>query len=155
QELLAALHPGAQVLIHVLSPVARGGDAGERVERATMPGADVGDPARDTTPEEPRPVHRVAGEHLDWHDAAAVREWLRGLRVNFKDLDATARDMLRLPWQRQLGPVFHRDHFREARNAIRTALAFAGPPDPEPRSDVARLVILAGLDIEEKKGGGR
>jgi hypothetical protein len=70
-------------------------------------------------------------ESLDFTDPAVVRAWLVGLRASLDDLDAAASDMLRPPRRRRLGPVLHAEHYRAARDQIRTALDYAGAPEAE------------------------
>lgn len=67
---------------------------------------------------------------LDWSDPSAVASWLRALRTSFHDLDATAKDMLRRPRKRELGPAMHSENYRATRAQILGALDFAGGPEP-------------------------
>ena len=65
---------------------------------------------------------------LDWSDPLAVFRWLALLRVSLDDVDAVARDMLRPPRDRELGPVSHAENYRDAREQILSSLDFAGAP---------------------------
>jgi hypothetical protein len=53
-------------------------------------------------------------------------EWLADLRTAFADLDAVARDMLRPPRERELGPAYHRSLYDDAAEKM-TALLENGP----------------------------
>src|SRR5262245_23683146 len=72
---------------------------------------------------------RCIMSRLDWNDREAVRRWVIDLRVVVDDLDAVIADMLRPPRARELGHAVHREKWREARDAIVSALAYAIPPD--------------------------
>lgn len=63
----------------------------------------------------------------------AVRRWLVDLNVTLDDADAVVRDMLRAPQQRELGPVKHRELYREAWEKLMSLLGRALPPE-EPES---------------------
>ncbi|MFT3766393.1 MAG: hypothetical protein QM820_12910 [Minicystis sp.] len=62
----------------------------------------------------------------------AVRAWLVALNVALDDIDAVARDMLRRPRRRELGPVKHRELYDDGWDKIASLLgrAVAPPPDP-------------------------
>jgi hypothetical protein len=62
---------------------------------------------------------------LDWHDTAAVSQWLGALRVSLKDADAVARDMLRPPQERELGPVLHAKNYGDAWMQVMHAIDYA------------------------------
>ncbi len=57
-------------------------------------------------------------------------EWHRHLRTAFEDADAAARDMLRPPSKRSLGPRQHRRLYGDAVRQIRSLLDH--PPDDGP-----------------------
>lgn len=68
---------------------------------------------------------------LDWSDPIAVSRWLGGLRVSIADADAIARDMLRPPRARELGPAMHLEKYADAAKQIAQALDFASAPEPD------------------------
>ncbi|MFT3775242.1 MAG: hypothetical protein QM820_58585 [Minicystis sp.] len=51
-------------------------------------------------------------------DRANLRAALVSLRVGIDDADAITEDMLRPPRQRELGPVLHRDNYRDVKRKI-------------------------------------
>jgi hypothetical protein len=71
-----------------------------------------------------------ASASRDGSDPIAVAKWLGALRVDIADADAIARDMLRPPRERELGPATHRERYEEAHASILRALDYAGAPEP-------------------------
>jgi hypothetical protein len=65
---------------------------------------------------------------LDFHDAAAVAEWLRGLRTDLNQADGASRDMLLPERERELGPVLHESLYSEAWRGVVKAMEAAGAP---------------------------
>lgn len=56
-------------------------------------------------------------------------EWLERLRTAWDDADAVARDLLRAPDARELGPVMHRDIYEGAAGDV--AYLLDNPPDED------------------------
>jgi hypothetical protein len=70
---------------------------------------------------------------LDPKDPRAFAEWLGTLRVGLNDAHATSLDMLRVPEERELGPVLHAKNYGDAWAQIVQAIEYATPPgDDEP-----------------------
>jgi hypothetical protein len=73
----------------------------------------------------------VSRPSLDWSDPIAVSAWIGRLRGHVNDADAVARDLLRPPRERELGPVLARENYDAAHAAIVDALNFASAPEPD------------------------
>ncbi len=57
-------------------------------------------------------------------DRAELRRLLSDMRIAIDDADAVARDMLRPPRLRELGPALHSRQYREAHEKILSVLAY-------------------------------
>jgi hypothetical protein len=93
--------------------------------------------ARRLSPEES--AARGGRRHLNLGSESAVMSWLDALETAWSDADEAARDMLRPPRRRRLGPHLHRKLYRAAAKSVASLLAYAMPsPDEEPeRGDPA------------------
>ena len=65
---------------------------------------------------------------LDFNNAAAVAEWLRGMQTDLNQADGISRDMLRPKRKRELGHALHKQNYKEAWRGIVKAMAYAGAP---------------------------
>ncbi|MFT3768258.1 MAG: hypothetical protein QM820_22640 [Minicystis sp.] len=61
----------------------------------------------------------------------AIRGWLVSLNVALDDVDAVARDMLRSPRRRELGPVKHHELYEDGWDKVMALLGRDLPPEPE------------------------
>jgi hypothetical protein len=78
---------------------------------------------------------------VNLNDDAARDAWYRDLTTGLDDMDGVVTDMLRPPTARELGPVYHREIYGEARVKVTALLAMivrngddlepAGSTDPD------------------------
>ncbi|MFT3766822.1 MAG: hypothetical protein QM820_15095 [Minicystis sp.] len=62
----------------------------------------------------------------------AFRGWLVSLNVALDDIDAIARDMLRPPRRRELGPAKHREMYEDGWDKLMSLLGRATEPPSAP-----------------------
>ena len=61
----------------------------------------------------------------DWTDEVFRTRLFTDLRTKVADMNAAARDMLRPPRERELGPVKHRELYEDASGAVEEMLSYA------------------------------
>ena len=89
----------------------------------------------------------------DWTDEGFRRQFFGELREKLDDMNGSARDMLRSPEQRELGPVKHRELYEDAAASAAEMIAYAlgeAAPAPRPRREREELSPARRREIYEE-----